>query len=99
MNWLRVRGNRARAVIARLRNGVAAKAELYKVIADLAQSGIGVLVVSSENEELLGLCSRILVMREGEIVAELDAATATEQELLRHAVAPTDSSVLAEEVS
>jgi len=78
---------------------VAAKAELYKVIADLAQSGIGVLVVSSENEELLGLCSRILVMREGEIVAELDAATATEQELLRHAVAPTDSSVLAEEVS
>jgi ribose transport system ATP-binding protein len=78
---------------------VGAKAELYKVIADLAKSGIGVLVVSSENEELLGICTRILVMREGEVVAELDAATATEEELLRHAVAPTDSSVLAEEVA
>jgi ribose transport system ATP-binding protein len=78
---------------------VGAKAELYKVIADLARSGIGVLVVSSENEELLGICTRILVMREGEIVAELDAATASEQELLRHEVAPTDSPVLAEEVA
>src|SRR3954451_7320400 len=78
---------------------VGAKAELYKVIADLAKSGIGVLVVSSENEELLGICTRILVMREGEIVAELDAASTTEQEVLRHAVAPTDSSVLAEEVA
>jgi ribose transport system ATP-binding protein len=78
---------------------VAAKAELYRVIADLAKSGIGVLVVSSENEELLGICTRILVMREGEIVAEMDAARATEEELLRHAVEPTDSPVLAEEVA
>jgi ribose transport system ATP-binding protein len=78
---------------------VGAKTELYKVIADLAKSGIGVLIVSSENEELLGICTRILVMREGEIVAELDGATATEQEVLRHAVAPTDSPVLAEEVA
>jgi ribose transport system ATP-binding protein len=78
---------------------VAAKAELYKVMADLAKAGIGVLVVSSENEELIGICTRILVMREGEIVAELDAATATEEEVLRHAVAPTDSPVLAEEVA
>lgn len=78
---------------------VGAKTELYKVIADLAKSGIGVLIVSSENEELLGICTRILVMREGEIVAELDGATATEQDVLRHAVAPTDSPVLAEEVA
>jgi ribose transport system ATP-binding protein len=78
---------------------VGAKTELYKVIADLAKSGIGVLIVSSENEELLGICTRILVMREGEIVAELDGTTATEQDVLRHAVAPTDSPVLAEEVA
>ena len=56
------------------------------------------LVVSSELEELVGICSRILVMREGEIVAEVDGAAATEQELLRHAVAPTDTPDLAEEV-
>ena len=56
------------------------------------------LVVSSELEELVGICTRILVMREGEIVAEVDGETATERELLRHAVAPTDTPDLAEEV-
>jgi ribose transport system ATP-binding protein len=77
---------------------VATKAELYRIIRDLAKSGVGVLVVSSELEELVGICSRILVMREGEIVAEVDGKTASERELLRHAVAPTDSPDLAEEV-
>ncbi len=78
---------------------VATKAELYKLIADLAGRGLGVLVVSSELEELIGICTRILVMREGEIVAEVAGDQATEQELLRHAVAPTDSPDLAEEVA
>ena len=77
---------------------IATKAELYKLIADLAGRGLGVLVVSSELEELVGLCTRILVMREGEIVAEMDGDRATERELLRHAVAPTDTPDLAEEV-
>ncbi len=77
---------------------VATKAELYRLICDLAKGGIGVLVVSSELEELIGICSRILVMREGKIVAEVAGAAATEQELLSHAVAPTDSPDLAEEV-
>ena len=77
---------------------VATKAELYRIIRDLANSGVGVLVVSSELEELVGICSRILVMREGELVAEVDGKTASERELLRHAVAPTDSPDLAEEV-
>ncbi len=78
---------------------VATKAELYRVMADLASAGIGVLVVSSELEELVGICTRILVMREGEIVAEFEGGSATERDLLRHAVAPTDSPVLAEEVA
>jgi ribose transport system ATP-binding protein len=77
---------------------VKTKAELYRIIGDLARSGVGVLVVSSELEELIGICSRILVMRDGEIVAEVDGKTATERELLRHAVAPTDAPDLAEEV-
>ena len=46
---------------------VSAKAELYRIITDLANQGFGVVVVSSEIEELCGLCTRILVMREGEI--------------------------------
>jgi ribose transport system ATP-binding protein len=74
------------------------KAELYRVIADLATAGLGVVVVSSELEELVGICTRILVMREGEIVAEVEGERASERELLRHAVAPTDSSEFVEEV-
>ena len=77
---------------------VRTKAELYRIITDLARAGVGVLVVSSELEELVGICTRILVMREGEIVAEIDGGAATERELLRHAVAPTDSPDLEEEV-
>ena len=77
---------------------VPTKAEIYRLITDLAKAGLGVLVVSSELEELVGICTRILVMREGEIVAEVDGASATEQELLRHAVAPIDAPVLAEEI-
>jgi ribose transport system ATP-binding protein len=77
---------------------IATKAEIYRIISDLAKSGFGVLVVSSELEELVHICTRILVMREGEIVAEVEGSDATERELLRHAVAPTDAPVLAEEV-
>ena len=77
---------------------VATKAELYRLICDLAKGGLGVLVVSSELEELVGICSRILVMREGLIVAEVAGAVATEKDLLSHAVAPMDTPDLAEEV-
>ena len=77
---------------------VATKAELYRVISDLARSGLAVVVVSSELEELVGICSRILVMREGELVFEVDGADASERELLRHAVAPTESTDFVEEV-
>ncbi|HYZ99431.1 MAG TPA: sugar ABC transporter ATP-binding protein [Acidimicrobiales bacterium] len=68
---------------------VATKAELYRLVADLAAQGLGVVVVSSELEELCGFCTRILVMREGELVAEVDGAEATELELLRHAMPDT----------
>jgi ribose transport system ATP-binding protein len=77
---------------------IATKAEIYRIIADLAAAGLGVLVVSSELEELAHICTRVLVMREGEIVAELEGDEATERALLRHAVAPTDSPDLVEEV-
>jgi ribose transport system ATP-binding protein len=56
-------------------------------------------MVSSELGELVGICTRVLVMRDGEIVAEVAGATTSERELLRHAVAPTDAPDLAEEVT
>jgi ribose transport system ATP-binding protein len=68
---------------------VGAKAEIYRLVTDLAEAGLGVVMVSSETDELLGMATRILVMREGRVVAELDGAEATEFELLRHSVAPT----------
>jgi ribose transport system ATP-binding protein len=76
---------------------VGAKAEIYRLIAELSGAGIAVVVVSSEMEELMGLCTRILIMREGELVAEVDGERATEVELLSHAVAPTDTDVVLEE--
>ena len=78
---------------------VGAKAEIYKLIAELSASGIGVVVVSSEMEELMGLSSRILIMREGELVAEVDGERATEVELLSHAVAPTHTEPVFEETA
>ena len=70
---------------------VGAKAEIYRLITDLAKAGKGLLVVSSELPELIGLCTRVLVMREGELVAEVPGEQATEFELLRHAVTHPES--------
>jgi len=46
---------------------VAAKAEIYQEIASLAESGIAILLVSSELEEVIGLCDRVIVLRDGRI--------------------------------
>ena len=46
---------------------VGAKSEIYHIINNLVQDGIGALVISSEMEELMGICNRIIVMRQGEI--------------------------------
>jgi ABC-type sugar transport system ATPase subunit len=61
---------------------VGAKLEIYRLIEELAASGIAVLVISSELPELLGLTDRIAVMREGRIVGELPTPSATEEALL-----------------
>ena len=61
---------------------VGAKAEIYKVIGDLAAEGLGVVVVSSYLPEVLGLADRVLVMREGTIAGELPAQGATEEDVL-----------------
>jgi rhamnose transport system ATP-binding protein len=61
---------------------VGAKAEIYKVIGDLAAEGLGVVVVSSYLPEVLGLADRVLVMREGAVAGELPTAGATEEDVL-----------------
>jgi ribose transport system ATP-binding protein len=69
---------------------VGAKAEIYRVIHTLAAGGLAVVLVSSELAELVGLCDRIVVLAEGRQTAELDATTATEAELLTHALPTGD---------
>jgi ribose transport system ATP-binding protein len=61
---------------------VGARAELYQVIHDLAAGGVGVLLVSSEVPEVLGLAGRVLVMREGRLVHESPATDIDEDTVL-----------------
>ncbi|MFN2518147.1 MAG: sugar ABC transporter ATP-binding protein [Jatrophihabitantaceae bacterium] len=66
---------------------VGAKAEIYSIINALAEDGIGLLVISSEMPELLGLSDRIVVMQSGRITGELTRAEATEERILALAMA------------
>ncbi len=65
---------------------VAAKAEVFNLMDELSRQGAAVLMVSSEIPELLEVCDRLLVMRAGRIVRELDPATATREEVLHWAL-------------
>ncbi len=93
-------GNQQKAVLARMllqeprllildepTRGVdiGAKSEIYRIISEIAANGAAVLIVSSDLPEALGISDRLLVMREGRIVAELEAATATEEKVMEHA--------------
>ena len=62
---------------------VGAKFEIHELIRRQAADGMAVLVVSSDLPEILTLADRILVMKEGRLQGELDAATATEEEVMR----------------
>jgi ribose transport system ATP-binding protein len=61
---------------------VGAKTEIYKQMVKLAKSGCAVIFISSENEELLGMCDRILVMAKGRVVKEFHRGEVTEEQLL-----------------
>ena len=61
---------------------VGSKYEIYKLIIDLAAEGRGIIMVSSEMGELLGLCDRIVVMSGGRIAGELTGADATQEKIM-----------------
>ncbi len=61
---------------------VGTKAEIYRLLVRLAAEGRAVVVISSEMAELIGLCHRILVMREGRIVGEVAGDAMTEQAIV-----------------
>ncbi|MBP2234446.1 ribose transport system ATP-binding protein [Sinorhizobium kostiense] len=62
---------------------VGAKTEIHRLLRELARSGIGIIVISSEMPELLGLSDRVLVVREGRIAGELGSEEMTEEAVIR----------------
>jgi ribose transport system ATP-binding protein len=64
---------------------VNAKREIYEFIHELSNRGISCIVISSELEEVIGLCSRVYVMKEGEIAGCLEGSHINEEEIMFHA--------------
>ncbi|MGO7544099.1 D-xylose ABC transporter ATP-binding protein, partial [Rhizobium ruizarguesonis] len=62
---------------------VGAKSEIHRLLRDLPRSGIGIVVISSELPELLGLCDRVLVIHEGTVAGEVEGEAMTEEEIMR----------------
>lgn len=66
---------------------VGSKSEIYQIICNLAKQGIGIIVISSELPEVIGVCDRIIVMCQGRITGELFREEATEEKILTMAMA------------
>ena len=66
---------------------VGAKAEIYAIMGELAKKGYGIIMISSEMPEILGMSDRIVVMCEGKVTGELRREEATQEEILKLAMA------------
>jgi ribose transport system ATP-binding protein len=62
---------------------VGAKAQIFHMIGELADSGKSIILISSEMGEILGMCDRILVLHDGRICGELDRSVATEERVIQ----------------
>ena len=65
---------------------VGAKIEIYQLINQLAARGAGILMISSDLPEVLGMSDRILVMHQGRVAADFDSAEATQARVLHAAL-------------
>lgn len=72
---------------------VGAKVEVYRLMSELLRGGAAILMISSELPEVLGMSDRILVMREGGIVARFDRAEATQESIMSYAAASTQDEI------
>ncbi len=61
---------------------VSAKRDIYRFVSELAESGVSCLFISSELEEVIGMCARVLVMRAGRLVGEVRGEHITEEEIM-----------------
>jgi len=65
---------------------IGAKVEVHHIVNELAAQGLGVILISSDLPEVLGMSDRILVMREGRQMAIFDRAEATEEKIMTAAM-------------
>lgn len=65
---------------------VGAKSEIYQIINNLVSQGAAVIVISSELPEILGVCDRVIVMRDGRVTTELDRDEATQEKIMNYAI-------------
>lgn len=71
---------------------VGAKLEIYNIINDLVDSGVGVIIVSSDLAEVIGMSDRVAVMHEGSLKAVLDISEASQENIMRHATGSAKNS-------
>lgn len=72
---------------------VGARAEIYRLLRDISESGIPVVVSSSDSKELEGLCDQVIVMSRGHVVENLTGSDVTEARMIKAAVSSTTESV------
>ncbi len=70
---------------------VGAKSEIHKILRELANEGVGIIVISSELPELIGLCDRVLVIREGQFSGEVAGDAMTEENIMHLASIAQDA--------
>ena len=74
---------------------IGAKTEIYRIINDLAAQGLGIIVISSEMAEIIGVSDRVLVMREGHLTGELTGEAITQEAIMSLAVGLAPASSIA----
>ncbi|WP_277910982.1 ATP-binding cassette domain-containing protein [Asaia platycodi] len=74
---------------------IGAKTEIYRIINDLAAQGLGIIVISSEMAEIIGVSDRVLVMREGHLTGELTGDAITQEAIMSLAVGLAPASSIA----
>jgi ABC-type sugar transport system ATPase subunit len=65
---------------------VGAKQEIYKLMVDLAKEGKYIIMISSDMPEIIAMCDRVIVMRQGKIVGEISKEKLTEESILAHSI-------------
>ena len=74
---------------------VGARAEIYRKLREFAASGVGIILISSDLPELIGMCDRVLVMHKGRIAGEVQRADFSEESILSYAAGIDDTPVRA----